>query len=117
MGRKAKGTQLMEPATSQVWIIIVVLGICTYLIRLSFMGLIGDRPLPEWLLRMLRYTPVAVLPAVVAPMLLGSGAHSGDALRIGAALATLVVGLTTRNVLWAIATGFGLFFGIGALLG
>ncbi|WP_417243888.1 AzlD domain-containing protein [Celeribacter sp.] len=107
----------MDISPTQIWIIIGVLGVCTYLIRLSFMGLIGDRPLPEWLLRMLRYTPVAVLPAVVAPMLIGSGAHSGDPLRIGAALATLVVGLTTRNVLWAIATGFGILFGVGALLG
>ena len=47
------------------WLVVVVLGIGTYLIRLSFLGLLGNRPLPLWLVRSLRYTAVAVLPALV----------------------------------------------------
>lgn len=102
---------------TQIWTIIVVLAVLTYAIRFSFLGIIGDRDLPPWVLRMLRYTPVAVLPAVIAPMIVNTGAEGGDPLRIGAALATAAVGLLTRNVLYAIVTGFSIFFGGGFLLG
>ena len=47
-----------------VWLVIVVLGIGTFLIRWSFLGALGNRDMPPWVLRMLRYTPVAVLPAL-----------------------------------------------------
>ncbi|WP_417249741.1 AzlD domain-containing protein [Celeribacter sp.] len=106
----------MDKTPQDIWIIIIAMGVGTYLIRLSFIGLIGDRTLPPWLLRMLRYTPVAVLPGVVAPMLVPSDGAS-DPMQLAAALVTLVVGLTTRNVLYAIIAGFGLFFGAGALIG
>ena len=33
------------------WIVIVVLGLCTYLIRFSFLGILGNRPLPLWMVR------------------------------------------------------------------
>lgn len=108
---------MIEASTTQVWVIIIAMGIGTYLIRFSFLGLIGNRELPSWLLKMLRFTPVAVLPGVVAPMLIGTGTQSSDPLRLSAALVTLVVGLLTRNVLYAIIAGLGVFFGIGALIG
>lgn len=108
---------MITASASQVWIIIIAMGLGTYLIRFSFLGLIGSRELPEWLLKLLRFTPVAVLPGVVAPMLIGSGAENMDPHRLAAALATLVVGLITRNVLYAIIAGLGLFFGLGALIG
>lgn len=108
---------MIEVSTPQVWIIIIAMGIGTYLIRFSFLGLIGNRELPSWLLKMLRFTPVAVLPGVVAPMLLGRGIEGMDPLRLSAALVTLVVGIVTRNVLYAIIAGLGVFFGFGALIG
>lgn len=52
----------------RIWIIILVLGVGTFLLRWSFLGGLGNRQIPEWALRMLRYTPVAVLPALVAPL-------------------------------------------------
>lgn len=107
---------MMDKSAADIWIIIIAMGIGTYLIRLSFIGLIGDRDLPPWLLRMLRFTPVAVLPAVVAPMLVKSG-QTTDPMQIVAALVTLAVGLKTRSVLWAILAGFVLYFGLGALIG
>ena len=45
----------MNYSDTQIWIIIIALGIGTYLIRFSFLGLIGDRDLPDWALRHLRY--------------------------------------------------------------
>lgn len=93
--------------TTPVWAIIAALGIGTFLIRFSFLGLVGDRPLPEWLLRFLRYTPVAVLPGLVAPLVLWPAATGGDPdpARLAAAFATLAAGLATRNVLAAIGAG------------
>jgi branched-subunit amino acid transport protein len=97
-----------------VWIIILVLGIGTYLIRWSFLGALGEHDLPEWVLRMLRYTPVAVLPALVAPLVVWPAATGGqpDPARMAAAAATLGVGLLTKNVILAILAGAVTLFGL-----
>jgi branched-subunit amino acid transport protein len=109
---------MIEASNTQVWIIIIAMGLGTYVIRFSFLGLIGNRDLPKWVLKMLRFTPVAVLPGVVAPMLIGSNAaHSSDPLRLSAAMVTILVGLLTRNVLYAIIAGLSVFFGLGVLIG
>ena len=72
-----------------------------------FVGLIGSRVLPAWVLRHLRYTAVAVLPGLVAPLVVWPPASDGvfDAPRFTAALVTIVVGLWTRNVVLSIALG------------
>lgn len=107
----------MIDARSDIWIVIIGMAIGTFLIRYSFIGIVGDRPMPGWLLRLLRFTPVAVLPGVVAPMLIETGGDGSlDPLRLIAAIATLTVGVLTRNVLYAIITGLGLYFGLGAIL-
>jgi branched-subunit amino acid transport protein len=97
-----------------VWPIIIALGGGTFLIRFSFLGLVGDRPLPEWLLRFLRYTPVAVLPGLVAPLVLWPAATGGDPdpARLAAAFATLAAGLATRNVLAAIGAGLATLYAV-----
>jgi branched-subunit amino acid transport protein len=95
----------LEPAT--VWTVIAALAAGSYLIRFSFLGLIGNRPLPPWVLRHLRYTPVAVIPALVTPLVLFPAATGGepDPARLLAAGATILAGLATRNVLAAILSG------------
>lgn len=97
----------MTMPTAEIWAVIVLLGIGTYLIRFSFIGLVGDRPLPAWLLRLLRYTPVAVLPGLVAPLVLWPDVTGGspDPARLIAAAATLAIGLFSRNTLFAILGG------------
>lgn len=102
----------MDLSHSQIWGIIVALGVGTFVIRFSFLGLIGNRNLPSWVLRHLRYTPVAVLPALIAPLVLWPAATGGspDAARILAALATTALGITTRNVLLAIIGGAGTLY-------
>lgn len=103
-----------------IWTIILVLGVGTYLIRFSFLGLIGGKQLPEWVLRHLRYTAVAVLPGLVAPLVLWPAATEGeiDPARLSAALVTFGVGLITRNVVAAILSGgftlFGMIWALGA---
>lgn len=94
------------PSTT-IWVIIVVMALGTFLIRFSFLGLVGDRPLPAWLLRLLRYTPVAVIPGLVAPLVLWPEATGGtpDPARLAAAAVTLLAGVLTKNVLIAIGAG------------
>lgn len=99
----------MTQSPLEVWIIIGLLGLGTYLIRVSFLGLVGDRQLPEWLLRHLRYTPVAVMPALVAPLVVWPVANAGqpEPVRMVAAVVAVAVGYFTKNVLLAVVTGFG----------
>ena len=108
----------MQASNLTIWTIILVLGVGTYLIRWSFLGALGNRELPGWVLRMLRYTPVAVLPALVAPLVLWPEATGGtpDPARLAAAAATVAVGVLTRNVMLAILAGAATLFGLLYLL-
>ncbi|MDF1873866.1 AzlD domain-containing protein [Vannielia sp.] len=101
-----------------IWAIIAALAVGTFLIRYSFIGLIGNRPLPPWLLRHLRYTPVAVLPALVAPMLAWPAATGGetDPARLIAAGLTVLVGWRTKSLLWAVLAGLISFYASMSLL-
>jgi branched-subunit amino acid transport protein len=89
------------------WIVTVGLGLGTYAIRFSFLGMLGNRPLPGWMVRCLRYTAVAILPALVAPAVLWPAATEGqpDPARLLAAAATILAGFLTRSMMAAIAAG------------
>lgn len=93
--------------TSTIWLIILGMGVGTYLIRFSFLGLIGDRKMPDWLLRHLRYTPVAILPGLVAPLVMWPDATNGspDPARLVAAAATVAVAWWWKNMLAGAAAG------------
>lgn len=90
-----------------IWAVILALGAGTFLLRFSFLGLLGDRPLPPWLLRLLRYTPVAVFPAIIAPLVVFPAATGGqlDPPRLAAAAVALALAVTLRSVLAAIGGG------------
>ncbi|QPM90707.1 AzlD domain-containing protein [Pseudooceanicola algae] len=92
---------------SDLWIVIIGLGIGSYLLRFVFLGIIGSRPMPVWLMRHLRYTAVAVLPALVTPMVVWPAGTDGsfDMARLLAALTTFGIGLWFRNTLAAIIGG------------
>lgn len=96
---------------ARIWLVIGVLGIGTFLIRYSFIGLVGDR-LPGWAMRLLRYVPMAVIPALVAPLVVWPQATGGepDPARLVAATAALGIGAATRSVLGAIVGGMGTLY-------
>lgn len=98
--------------TAEIWVIIAVLAVGTYLIRFSFLGLLGSRTLPPIVLRLLRYTPVAVIPGMVAPLVLWPAATAGqtDPARLVAAIVTVGVGVWTRNLIAAILAGAGVLY-------
>lgn len=95
------------------WILTVLLGVGTFVIRFAFLGLLGGRRLPDWLLVHLRYTGVAVFPALVTPLVLWPAANGGDPdpVRIVAAAAALLVGLK-GSVIGAIVTGMGTLYAL-----
>lgn len=95
-----------------LWIVIIGLGIGSYVLRFAFIGLVGDRPMPAWLMRHLRYTAVAVLPGLVAPLVMWPAATGGapDAPRLIAAAVTIATGYVTRNMLLAICLGAGTLY-------
>ncbi|MGR3617595.1 MAG: AzlD domain-containing protein [Paracoccaceae bacterium] len=107
-----------QPASSidstTLWTVIILMAIFSFALRFVFIGLIGDRPLPAWILRHLRYTAVAIIPALVAPLVIWPSATDGqpDLARISAALATIAVGYVTRNVLLAIVAGATTLYGV-----
>jgi branched-subunit amino acid transport protein len=103
----------------ELWIVIIGLAIGSFALRFAFLGIVGDKPMPEWMLRHLRYTAVAVLPALVAPLVIWPSATDGqpDPARMIAALVTLTVGYTTKNVFIAMGTGAVTLYGMLFLIG
>jgi len=100
-------------------VIVVSVGLGTYLTRLSFIGLLGSRRLPITLERALEYIAPAVLAALVLPAVVrpeGTVDLSPDNLKLFAGLAAAIVAWTTRNVLATIATGLGTLWLLDALL-
>lgn len=97
-----------------LWTVIIVMGVFTFLIRLSFLGLIGRRNLPEWVLRHLRYTAVGVLPGLVAPLVIWPAATGGqpEPARMAAAAVALGVGIWTRSVLGSMVAGALVLYGV-----
>ena len=109
----------MIPESTPVWLVILCLGVGTYSLRLSFLGLVGDKELPRWLLRHLRYTAVAVFPGLIAPLVLFPEATGGipDPSRLAAAAVTFFVGFWTRSVLYAVIAGAVTLYTLLALIG
>lgn len=97
----------MNISTTALWTMIAVLSLGTFLLRFSFLALIGKRRLPDRVLRVLRYTPVAVIPGLMAPQIFlpALGSTTPDPVKLAAAAATLAVGLWSKNVIAAMLAG------------
>jgi branched-subunit amino acid transport protein len=91
-----------------LWLMLLVIGAITYAIRLSCIGLLGQRDMPALLLKALRFVPIAVLPAIILPQLFlrnNTLALSLQNPRWIAGILAGVVAWRTRNVLLTIAVG------------
>lgn len=104
---------------TQMWTIIIGLAIGSFALRFIFIGFVGNRPMPAWVLRHLRYTAVAILPALIAPLVVWPSATGGqpDLARLSAGAIAIVVGLITKNVLAAIFSGAATLYALLYLLG
>lgn len=104
--------------TLSLWIVITGMAVGSFALRFAFIGFMGGRPMPAWLLRHLRYTAVAILPALVTPLVAWPSPTGGAVSlpHLAVAVLTFVVGYLTRNVLWALlcgVAGFLLLFLLG----
>ena len=79
-----------------IWVIIFVVGLTTYLIRWSFIGVLGRIGVPAYIERPLRFVAPAVLAAIAIPELV---APAGT-IDIGFANLRLVAGLIAVAVAW-----------------
>jgi branched-subunit amino acid transport protein len=92
-----------------MWGAVIAIGVGTYLTRLSFIGAFGERAMPAWLERPLRYVAPSVLAAIVLPaVVMPEGAV--DLLpatnpRFLAAIIAAAVAFKWRNVSLVIAVG------------
>lgn len=102
-----------------IWLTIIFLGLGTFLLRFSFIGLIGDRKLPKWMTDHLRYVPVAVMPGLIAPLTVWPAATGGDIdpARLIAAATALLIGAVLRSVIWAVFGGMTTLYLMLYLLG
>lgn len=94
------------------WLVSIGLALGTYVFRISFLVLIDNQSLPDWLIRHLNYTAVAILPALIAPMVIfpkDAGGASVDIRAIAACFA-LFIGLWRGSVLLTILMGMGCLY-------
>ena len=103
----------MNYTQSEIWLIIGIMAVGTFAIRFSFLGLIGAGAIHPLIERMLRFTPVAVLPGMVAPLVLWPARAGGEPTlwHFMAAAAALGVAYKTRKVVWGMLAGCAIFFG------
>lgn len=92
-----------------IWALVVLIGVGTWMIRLSFVALFGRvDTIPPTVMRILALIPAAVLAAIVAPAL----THSSGSLDLGtdrffAGVMAALVARRTKNVLATIGVGMG----------
>jgi branched-subunit amino acid transport protein len=96
-----------------IWIVMIALGLLTFTIRFSFIALLERIKLPVTFQRALRFVPIAVLSAIIAPEL----GYSNDALAISptnprliAGVVATVVAFWTKNVFWTLLAGMAVFW-------
>jgi len=103
-----------------LWLMLFVIGAVTYAIRLSCIGLLGQRDMPALLLKALRFVPIAVLPAIILPELFLRNNALALSLQNPRWMAGLLAGFVawrTRNVLLTIAVGMVALWVLEFLLG
>ncbi|MBX3493132.1 MAG: AzlD domain-containing protein [Parvibaculum sp.] len=106
--------------TTTLWLTIVAIGIGTFALRFSFIGLSGRLALPEPLTRALRFVPAAVLSAIILPAALrmpeGGLDIALDNPRLIACVLAAGVAWATKSVLATLAVGMGALWALQALM-
>lgn len=100
-----------------VWLLVVVLGLGTFGLRLSFIGLHGRIDgFPPRVERALSFVPAAVLAALVLPDVVSLGGPVVEPRLVAGALAA-VVAWRTGSMLATIGVGMGTLWLVRFLLG
>ena len=91
---------------AEIWLILLVAGLLTYLTRLSFIAFLGKWTPPPWVSRALRFVPPSVLTAIILPeLLIRDNQFLPCNPRLLAGILAAVVAWVTKNVILTIAVG------------
>jgi branched-subunit amino acid transport protein len=107
-------------SSTSKWLLFVIIGLGTFLLRFLFIYLFGKIEMPDWLRRALRFVPAAALAALVFPALthpMGTLDLSLQNFRLLAGLGGAIVAWKTRNVLLTILIGMMLLWILKAAFG
>ena len=98
-----------------IWIIMLIVGLLTFGIRLSFILILDRWSPPPIVERALRFVPVAVLSAIIAPELVLHGGTLDISLsneRLIAGLVAMLVAWFTKNIVWTILAGMAILLAL-----
>lgn len=98
---------------TELWITLIIVGLLTLGIRLSFILLLEKWKPPELFQRGLRFVPLAVLPALIFPDIFMSNnvvAIPPDLPRLAGALVATIVAWRSKNVFLTIGLGMLVFY-------
>src|SRR5262249_27694218 len=99
-------------------LLMVGMGLVTYLPRLLPLALLSGRRLPQWLAEWLELIPPAILSALLAPVLFADSGprlfHLGKP-ELLAAVPTLLFAVWTRSLAGTVICGMGIFWLIGKI--
>ena len=91
-----------------LWLLFVIMGAGTFVLRFSFIYLLDRLQLPEKVTKALEFVPPTVLMSLIFPALLRSGGEVDLTLgnqRLLAGIAAVFVAARTENVVLTIGTG------------
>lgn len=90
-----------------IWIAMIASGLMTFAARFSMIGLIGNRPIPDSIRKLLTYVGPSVMAAIIIPstLLVDGEVMLADNMKIPALLMAAGVAYLTSNVLATIGTG------------
>ena len=96
-----------------IWLVMIIIGLFTFATRFSFIALLERIKLPRNFQRALRFVPIAVLSAIIAPEL----GYSNNQLaliptnpRLLAGIVATIVAYKTKSVIWTISAGMAVFW-------
>lgn len=100
-----------------IWVMLVAAAAGTWTIRISFIALFSRMDhIPDWVLRILKLIPAAVLAALVLPALThATGEFDPGTARFAAGAIASMVAWRTKNVLATISVGMGALWILQAL--
>ena len=93
-------------------LLIAGMALVTFLIRYPALAILGRISLPGGLIRALRFVPVAVLTAIIVPLMVmpdGEVALNGSNTFLVAGIASVFISWRTKNLLLTIVLGMAIF--------